>query len=130
MTLLDALDDPAIFGEHFGPEWDQWRVFCRALFGLPLSPPPDLDLYRACTGRLEPPTAQAREAWCIAGRRAGKSRLARVRSSYRPGCTSTASRSSSRSARSPAPVRALRRSDRSRAIGSFRRRAGSRSDGS
>jgi len=44
--------------------------------------PPDLDLYRACTRRLEPPTGRAREAWCIAGRRAGKSRLASVIAVY------------------------------------------------
>jgi hypothetical protein len=81
VTLLDALDDPAIFGEYFGPEWNSWRVFCRALFGLPMSPS-DLDVYRACSGRQAAPTTQAREAWCIAGRRAGKSRLASVIAVY------------------------------------------------
>jgi hypothetical protein len=81
VTLLDGLDDEAIFGHHFGPEWDQWRTFCRAVFGLSLSPA-DLALYRSCTNREKPPTTQAREAWCIAGRRAGKSRLASVIAVY------------------------------------------------
>jgi hypothetical protein len=44
----------------------------------------DLDLYRACAGRQDAPTTQAREAWCIAGRRAGKSRLASVIAERRP----------------------------------------------
>lgn len=75
MTLLDALADDAIFAPHFGAEWDQWRTFLRATFGLPLTPD-ELALFTACTGRTTAPTSQAREVWCIAGRRAGKSRIA------------------------------------------------------
>lgn len=77
MTLLDALDDSAIFGRHFGPEWDAWRVYLKALFALPMSSG-DLELYHQCTGRPDAPTVPAREAWTICGRRAGKSRMASV----------------------------------------------------
>jgi hypothetical protein len=50
-TLLDALDDRALFGTVFpSPSWDSWRAFCRALYGLPM-PPPQLDLFRRCTGQ-------------------------------------------------------------------------------
>jgi hypothetical protein len=38
--------------------------------------PEELAGYQACTGRTVAPTEQAREAWIIAGRRAGKSRVA------------------------------------------------------
>ncbi len=44
--------------------------------------PAGLALYRSCTNRQDPPTTQAREAWCTAGRRAGKSRLASVIAIY------------------------------------------------
>jgi hypothetical protein len=77
LTLLDALDDPAIFGRYFGPEWNSWRIYLKALFALPMTQQ-DLALYRQCTGRLDPPTVPAREAWTICGRRAGKSRMASV----------------------------------------------------
>lgn len=77
MTLLDALNDPEIFGRHFGAEWDAWRTYIKALFALPMTAQ-DVELYRQCTGRSEPPTVPAREAWTICGRRAGKSRMASV----------------------------------------------------
>lgn len=38
--------------------------------------------YRACTGRTTAPTTPAREAWIIAGRRAGKSRVAAAIATY------------------------------------------------
>jgi hypothetical protein len=81
VTLLDALDDEVIFGRYFGPEWDSWRTFLKALFALPMTAQ-DLELYRQCTGRSAAPTIPAREAWTICGRRAGKSRMASVIAVY------------------------------------------------
>lgn len=38
MTLLDALDDPALFAPHFPrPSWDAWRAFLAALYALPMT---------------------------------------------------------------------------------------------
>ena len=38
MTLLEALDDPNLFGLHFrGATWRTWRTFLAALFGLRLT---------------------------------------------------------------------------------------------
>jgi hypothetical protein len=73
-SLLDAINDPKLFAPWFRkPEtWAAWRALLAALFGLPMSEA-DLATYRACTGRNEPPTTQAKEAWLICGRRAGKS---------------------------------------------------------
>ena len=38
MNIIQALDDPQVFGPFFrGPTWVVWRVFLAALFALPLS---------------------------------------------------------------------------------------------
>ena len=38
MNILQALDDPQVFGPFFrGPTWGAWRVFLAVLFGLPLT---------------------------------------------------------------------------------------------
>ncbi len=83
MNLLEAMEDPNLFGRWFsGPSWDSWRVFIAALFGLPSSPgdngnsSPSDDLFTQCTGRSLFPREQAREAYAICGRRAGKSHIA------------------------------------------------------
>jgi hypothetical protein len=81
-TLLDALGDPALFGSVFpSPSWDAWRVFCRALYGLPM-PDDQVALFTRCTGRVDAPTTPASEAWGIAGRRSGKSRVASAIATY------------------------------------------------
>src|SRR5678815_5846966 len=73
-TVLDVMTD--VFGSFFsGPTWNAWRVFLKALFGLPMSDA-DLETFRACTGRQAPPTHLAREAWLVVGRRGGKTLIA------------------------------------------------------
>jgi hypothetical protein len=75
LSILSALDDDLIFASHFKEpvsSWDAWRVFLAALFALPLSDS-QLELYRQCTGRSDPPTDPASEAWLCCGRRSGKS---------------------------------------------------------
>jgi hypothetical protein len=82
MTLLDALDDAALFQPYFPlPAWSAWRAFGAALYGLPMSAA-ERAVYTACTGREQPPTARAGEGWVIAGRRSGKSRTASVIAAY------------------------------------------------
>ena len=64
----------AVCGPHFRDRgtWKSWRVFLAALFGLPMTPE-QVEFYRQCTGRTEPPQRPLSEAWLICGRRAGKS---------------------------------------------------------
>jgi hypothetical protein len=81
VTLLDAMADDALFARQFGREWDAWRTFLKACFGLPLSPE-ERALYATCTQRQTPPTSPVREAWVCAGRRAGKSRVAALIAVY------------------------------------------------
>lgn len=73
MNIIQALDDPQVFGPFFRrPTWVVWRVFLAALFGLPLTSE-QLALYTKHTGRTAAPTSSLHEAWLCIGRRGGKS---------------------------------------------------------
>jgi hypothetical protein len=75
VTILDAIDDPAIWGGWFKnpATWRPWRVFLSVLFGLPMSRA-DLELFKECTGHTtDPPANGFNEAWLVVGRRGGKS---------------------------------------------------------
>lgn len=74
MNILEAIDDPNLFGPWFkDPKtWAAWRVFLAALFGLPMTDE-QLAVYKECTGRTEPPAEAAAEGWLQVGRRGGKS---------------------------------------------------------
>ena len=74
ITILDAIADKALFAPWFKKEatWKAWFVFLSALCALPMTEE-QLAVYRACTGRTEPQTTPATEAWLVCGRRAGKS---------------------------------------------------------
>jgi hypothetical protein len=75
MTLIEALDDPALFGPHFrGDSWKPWKAALAAIFALPMDDAA-LATYRACTGRFSAPTAPFTEAAFCVGRRGGKSRV-------------------------------------------------------
>lgn len=77
-SILDALTDPAIFGQTFaGATWQAWRAYLATVFLVPMSAAM-LQVYTACTGRTLPPTTPAREVWTIVSRRAGKSLMAAV----------------------------------------------------
>jgi hypothetical protein len=73
-TILRAVWDPNLFRNWFRDptSWAAWFVFLKTLFALPVSED-ELATYHQCTGRTEPPSAPATEAWLICGRRAGKS---------------------------------------------------------
>lgn len=77
MTILEAMRDPALFGPWFRDRasWHAWEAFLAALFGLPMDAEA-AEIYRQRTGRTVLPSTPAREAWVIAGRRGGKSRVA------------------------------------------------------
>jgi hypothetical protein len=76
ITILDAMDDPKLFGPWFrGPSWDAWRAFLAALFALPMTDAL-FEIYRECTNRTAIPSEPFREVRLLCGRRAGKSLIA------------------------------------------------------
>jgi hypothetical protein len=77
LDLVLAIADPKLFGPWFEPlgNWSAWLVVIKAIFGLPMTPA-EVETFTRFTGRTTPPTSPAREAWIIAGRRGGKSRIA------------------------------------------------------
>jgi len=74
MNILEACQDPRLFAPWFKDRatWQPWFAFLAALFALPMTED-QREIYRACTGRDEPPKERATEAWLVCGRRAGKS---------------------------------------------------------
>ncbi len=75
ISIIRALNDKNLFGPYFvGDSWDRWRVFLAALFALPMTVE-QAEIYRQHTGRTQLPTAPAREAALVIGRRGGKSRI-------------------------------------------------------
>jgi hypothetical protein len=75
MTILEALDDPQLFDSAFaGQTWAVWRTVLAALFALRPTEA-DVTRFRALTGRKAWPLEPFREAWIVAGRRGGKSRI-------------------------------------------------------
>ena len=73
-TIIDACRDKHLFAGWFkeADTWAAWLIALKALFGLPLDDT-ELELYRKCTGRTDPPSTPAAEGWFIVGRRGGKS---------------------------------------------------------
>jgi hypothetical protein len=75
MNIIEALDDPQLFGRSFaGPSWACWRAVLKAAFCLPMDAA-ELTLFRSVAER-DPPTKRVSEMWVIAGRRAGKDSIA------------------------------------------------------
>ena len=76
ITLLQACGDKHLFAPWFKnpASWEAWNAFLKALFGLPMSDA-ESAIYSACTGRTEPPSEPASEAWLVCGRRSGKSSI-------------------------------------------------------
>jgi hypothetical protein len=78
MNVLEAMDDPQLFGRWFRSEkWWPWRAALAALFGLSEElRDRALTLYVDSTRRKALPSGPAREGWLIVGRRGGKSLIA------------------------------------------------------
>ena len=72
LTIIDLLERVEWFRE--AAPWTAWKAFLAAVYGLPMSEE-QIAIFRACTGRQDPPTTQATEVYCIAGRRARKSAI-------------------------------------------------------
>ena len=74
MNIIQALDDPTIFGTVIRDPstWGAWRAFLKALFALPMDDA-EAELFRRCTARATLPVAPFNVAQLCCGRRAGKS---------------------------------------------------------
>lgn len=73
--------DPQLLGGSFaGPTWGAWETFLAGTFGLPMSEA-QASVFQEHTGR-QPPTERMREAWCVVGRRGGKSKVAALTAVY------------------------------------------------
>jgi Phage Terminase len=74
VDILEALADRRLLGSVLRqPDtWAPWLVFLTALFGLPMTAE-QIDIYRACTRRMNAPAAPFNEAHLIVGRRGRKS---------------------------------------------------------
>jgi hypothetical protein len=74
VSIVDAVADAKLFKPLFKDleTWKAWSVWQKAVFALPMAAE-ELELYRQCTGREQPPTQEATEVFTICGRRSGKS---------------------------------------------------------
>jgi hypothetical protein len=87
VTIIDAMNDRALFGKWFKPSiirgdsWRPWKTFLKGLFALPMTSE-ELQAFQRFTGRTSAPTAQFTEAFIVAGRRAGKSRISATIGAY------------------------------------------------
>lgn len=84
LSILDALDDPRLFGhlvDFQAPSWTRWRAFLAALFALPMAEA-ELATYTQHTGRQDAPAVPPSEVYVCAGRRSGKTFLAALVAVY------------------------------------------------
>jgi hypothetical protein len=73
ITILDVFDSLPWF--RSGADWTAWRAFLCAVYGLPMTEQ-EYAIFRACTGRKDPPRGKVAEAWVPVGRRGRKSAIA------------------------------------------------------
>ena len=83
MDIISAIESKGLFGPLIKDQatFTNWRVFLRALFGLPMDKG-QVKAFKEFTDRKKPPTAQVKEAYVIAGRRSGKSFTAALIACY------------------------------------------------
>jgi hypothetical protein len=72
--IIEAMTSPLWWGPWFADgDWSRWHAHLKAVFALPMTDA-DLAIYRDCTGRGDPPSTRAPEAYADVGRRGGKTR--------------------------------------------------------
>ena len=83
ITIVDAIKDKRLFGPLFPDltSWSAWMVFLKAVFAIEKMEQKEIELYRHCTRRNDPP-ASCKEAYAIVGRRGGKSRIVSFAATY------------------------------------------------
>jgi len=81
-TIIEAMDSPELFRDWFSRgDWTAWKAFLAALFGLSMEDEAQA-IYQRHTSREHLPSAAFNEAWCICGRRGGKSRIMALVATY------------------------------------------------
>jgi hypothetical protein len=79
--ITAVMDDAALLGPWFtGPSWNTWRSVLKAAFALSMDKEERHLL--ATVAHRDPPSRRVREAWVVAGRRAGKDSVASAISTY------------------------------------------------
>ena len=83
LSIIQVIEDEALFGPLFKKQetWTHWKIFLRGLFGLGMDEE-EQNFFFEHTGRAVVPSQQSSEAFCIAGRRAGKSFISAIVASY------------------------------------------------
>ena len=77
-NILEAWESDQFFRPLFGKDlssWTAWRSFVAALYGLPFENEEESLLYQLGTLRETVPEGGFSEAYCVCGRRGGKSRI-------------------------------------------------------
>src|SRR5215831_1991396 len=84
IDIVSAIRDCKLFGSLFTDlsTWSAWIAWLKVVFGLPMDEL-EVELFRKCTGRTKLfPGNDFKEAYCIVGRRGGKSRIVSVAAVY------------------------------------------------
>jgi hypothetical protein len=86
-TIIEAMADRQLFLPWFdkrwlrADSWSTWRVFLKALYGLPMSTA-EFEIFQRHTGRSIAPTEPFTKSWLVCGRRSGKSRVSALVATY------------------------------------------------
>ena len=73
VSILDAMTDPALFGDTFGGDsFAAWRALLSGFYGLNLTDQ-EAETFAGITGGLSAPAEAQDELWLVVGRRGGKS---------------------------------------------------------
>ena len=74
-NIIEAVCDGRLWARWYPDpkQWQAWFAFLKAVFALEMTAA-ELDVYRRCTGRINPPSAPVRTLFGICGRQAGKTR--------------------------------------------------------
>ena len=82
VSILDAMTDPALFGDTFGGDsFASWRALLSGFYGLELDDDA-LPIWQEVTARAESPQEAHDELWLAVGRRGGKSHAAALVATY------------------------------------------------
>jgi hypothetical protein len=82
IDIITALGDKDLMGDFMkGKSWDNWKVFLRALQGLPMTAE-QFEIFQQATKRTIQPDKPFTEAYVVASRRAGKSLVSSVIAVY------------------------------------------------
>jgi hypothetical protein len=83
ITIMDAVNDPDIFGPWFRDKrsFAAWFCFLKVIFGLPLDSA-ELEIFQRLTGRKEPAALGYLVAALVIGRRGGKSLILALIAAY------------------------------------------------